>query len=80
MPSGQAQVLDDGEVLEEMRLVADERNQALGFDRLADDVMAADEDGSSRRTVDAGDAAEGGGLACSVGADQADDLTRGHVE
>ena len=73
-------MLHDREVLEEMRLVTNERDPALGFDRLAGDVVAADENGSARWTVDAGDASQRGRLARSVGTDEADDLPWRDVE
>jgi hypothetical protein len=73
-------MLHDGEVLEEMRFIANERDAALGFDRLGGDVVAADEDGSARGTVDAGDASQRGRLARAIGTDEADDLPRRDVE
>ena len=41
-PGGEAQVLQDGEVLEQLRLVGHEGQAALGLDRVGDDVVAAD--------------------------------------
>ena len=69
-----AQVLDDGQVLEQLRLVGHERELPLGLDRLGGDVVAADGDVAVARCVDAGEAAQRGGLARAVRPDQADDL------
>ena len=73
-PRDETQVLDDGQVLEQLWLVGDERQATLRLDRVRDDIVAVDRDGAGARRLDAHDAPERGRLAGAVGANQADDL------
>src|SRR6185437_1190504 len=65
---------------EEMRLVWNEGEGALGGDRLALQIVAGDRDAARRRRDDAGQAAERGRLAGAVRADEAEHLAAGDVE
>ena len=69
----EAEVFEDGEVVEQFRIVGDVGEALLGFDRPGADVESADAGGAGRGSEDAGDAAHRGGLAGAVGADQGDD-------
>src|SRR6185503_15841111 len=66
--------------VEQLRLVRHERQQPLRLDRLAHDVPAANGDGARAWCLDADDTAEGGRFPGAVGADQADDFSRSHVD
>jgi hypothetical protein len=70
------QVLLDGQVVEEVRLVGDEGELALGRDGVGGEVHAGHAHAPRRGDEDAGAAAERGGLAGAVGPDQPDDLPR----
>ena len=75
----QTQVLHDGQVLEQLRLVRHERDPPLRLDRIANDVVPVDRDCAASRRLDADDAAKRGRLAGAVGSDQADHLSRPDV-
>ena len=76
MPRREPQVLHDGEVVEQLRLVGHEREPPLRLDGVRDDVVPADRDCAAGRALDADDAAKRGRLAGAVRADEADDLSR----
>ena len=75
-PRDEIQVLPDGEVIEQARFVGEKGELFLGGNRVADDVVAADAHGAARGRNDAGEAAQRGGLARAVRADEADALRR----
>src|SRR5207245_10128893 len=68
------QMLFDGEVVEQPRLIRHERETALGPDRVEPQVDSADADLTVRRRVHAGQRPKGRRLAGAVRADQAEDL------
>src|SRR5947209_1205374 len=72
---GEVQMLLDGEVVEQARLVGEESQLAFGFDFVRSDFMAANMNGTTSGGDDPGQAAKGGRLACAVLADQAEDLS-----
>ena len=75
-PRDEPQMLLDREIVEQVRLVGDERERALGGDRVRLDVVPGDRDGAARRRDDAGEAAKRRRLAGAVRADEPEDLAR----
>src|SRR5688572_12854107 len=73
-PSDEAEMLLDGEIVEEVRLVGDEREQRLCLHAIARDIMPADADGSARRDDDAREARQCRRLPGAVRADEPEDL------
>jgi hypothetical protein len=73
-PGGQRKVLAHGQVLEQVRLVGEPGEDALGLDGVGAQVVAVDHDRPGGRREDTDDAAQRGGLAGAVRADQAENL------
>ena len=71
---GEGQVLERAELLEERRLDRDAVHEAAHGAGLADDIVSEDLDRARVREQQRGDDARQGGLAGSVGADDAVDL------
>src|SRR4051794_35399222 len=65
-PRYELQVLLDGEVVEEPRLIRHEREMPFGVDRVAAEVEPADADDAVRGRMNARQGAERGGLAGAV--------------
>ena len=78
-PRCQAQMLQDGEVVEQVRFVRHERDPPLRLDGIANDVVPLDRDCAASRRLDADDAAKRGRLAGAVGSDEAEHLSRPDV-
>ena len=76
----EAQVLVDGQVLEQRELLAHVADAALGPLGVGDDVLAEDADAARLRGDRAGEHADRRGLAAAVGAEEAEDLAASHVE
>ena len=72
----EAEVLPDGEALEEVWVIGNVGQEELSGDGAADDVVAADQKPAMGGSEDAGHGAQRGGLAGAVGPDQAEDLAR----
>ena len=70
----------DGEVLEELRLIRDERERGLGGHRLLHDVEARDAHRARARSDDACDAAECRRLAGTIRPDQTQHFPRRYLE
>ena len=79
-PRDEPQMLLDGEVLEEVRLVRHERQSSLRRDRVGDDVMTVDRDAAGRGSQNAGERTQRGRLPRAVRTDQSDDLAAGGRE
>ena len=76
----EAQELAGGELLVDERPIGDETERRLGGLGLVGQVVAVDDDAAGGGLEQAGDEADGGGLAGAVGAEEAVDLARLHVE
>ena len=76
----EVQVFDALEPQEHVRAVRDEAEALLGFQRLAADALAVDEDVAFIGFEDAAHHLDGGRLAGAVGADEAHDLPGGNVQ
>src|SRR4029079_7227401 len=70
----ETQVLFDSEILEELRLIGDEREAALRLDGLAGELVTSDGDASARWRDDARERAEGRCLPRPVRSDEAEYL------
>ena len=73
-PRHELQVLFDGEVVEEPRLVGHEGEMPFGVDGIVAKVESADADDAVGRRMDAGQRAQRGRLARAVRTDQPEDL------
>ena len=76
----EAQELGAGELVVDERAVGDEAHPRLRLARLPLQVVAADLDHAARRLEDAGDHAQRRRLAGAVGAEEAEQLARRHLE
>ena len=76
----EAQELARGQLLVDEGAVGDEAQGGLGRLRLAREVVAIDGDAARGGLEEAGDDADGGGLARAVGPEEAVDLARRHGE
>ena len=74
------EVFPDRQRVEELGVVGDIGQLALGRDRVVHDVVPADEEPPARRPDDARQRAEGGRLAGAVGPEQPEDRARRHLE
>lgn len=74
------EVLTDGEIIEEPGFVGEERERALGGQRGGGEVVTGDAEGAGAGGNDAGEAAERGGFAGAVGADEAEDFAWANEE
>ena len=79
-PRGEGQVLLHRQVIEQARLVREERQLLLGRNRIAPKVMPANADAAPRRRNNAREAAQGGGLARAIGPHQAHHFARLNLE
>ena len=70
----ESQVLRHRQVIEQARFVRKKGQVPLGFNGIAPHAVPADLHRAARRRDDAGEAAEGGGFARAIGADQPDDF------
>src|ERR1051326_906245 len=74
------EVFPDGERVEELGVVGDVGQQALGGDGFGGDIVAADEKLAAGGGDGAGDSPHGGCLAGAVGTEEPEDLAGLHVE
>ena len=80
MRAAKARCCSDRQVIEQPRLVREERQLLFRRDRVLRQVVAADANAAARGRNDAGQAAQRGGLARAVGPDQAHDFAGLHVK
>src|SRR5687768_13996398 len=70
----------DRQVLEQVRLIRNKGELRLRTGRIVRQISSRDTDPASARNDDSGQASDGRGLACAVGPDQAEHLSRADLE
>ena len=73
-------MLGDGEIVEQLRLIGNEREPRLGGHRVALQVDVGNANASRRGLQDAGEGAQGGGFAGPVGTHQPEHVARRHAK
>src|SRR5439155_22564068 len=79
-PADEPQVLLDGEIVEQLRLVWNESEPPLGEHRLRREIVIGNADATASRRDDSRDRPQGCRFTCSVRSDEPEYLARRHRE